>query len=152
MGNPGRYRCRRLAFARAPLAGHWMPHLGDLSTCTEEQLSVIEPFEIRERLVATDPDSNAEVIERHCRLKLKDSTRALDLLAKAAGLAGEWPATVRSSATIKRPPPKIRVVYEVRDTERLRELRAEGALPEGQTAELSEDVMAELIPKSNEPQ
>jgi hypothetical protein len=86
-----------------------------LDHCTEAQLSVIESVEIKQAGRHT----------RIAKLRLKDSARALELLAKAAGLAGEWPAGARGlwpDATAKSPAPagpartvNIQVIYEQRD-------------------------------------
>jgi hypothetical protein len=85
-----------------------------LDHCTEAQLSVIELIEVKQ----------AGRCSRITKLRLKDSARALELLAKAAGLAGEWPAGARGlwpDATARTPSNaaphnvNIQVIYEQRD-------------------------------------
>jgi hypothetical protein len=95
----------------------------DFTRCTEDQLSIIESYDVQERV--TEDEDGATVTVRRIKLRLKDSARALELLSRAYGLAGEWPAGARGlwpEETAKTPassgPPhtvNIQVVYETRD-------------------------------------
>lgn len=101
--------------------------VADLSHCTDEQLAAIESFDVVERVVGED------TVERRTRLKLKDSGRALAILARATGLEEKpQPATRNVVFTVR---------YDGNDRlKQLRQLRELGELETDETATKLDEV------------
>jgi len=74
----------------------------DFSHATDERMSAIESFDIAERVVGGD------TVDRRIKLRLKDSGRALTLLARATGVEEKpQPANLQFTVVCERTPEKL---------------------------------------------
>jgi phage terminase small subunit len=101
--------------------------VADLNHCTDEQLAVIESFDVVERVVGE------VTVERRTRLKLKDSSRALAILARATGLEEKSEPATRNVV--------LTVVYDGNDRLRqMKQLRELGELNPDEAATKPDEV------------